>query len=73
MSAVAEVSWNVESRTRDLPRVFENAPVGFAFCDVKGRVLASNPALHKMLAISGIIPSSSNLSDLIHVSYVSDA
>lgn len=65
MSAVAEVSWSVASRTQHLPQFIQSAPVGFAFCDIQGRIVASNPALDKMLAILREATSSNNLFDLI--------
>jgi signal transduction histidine kinase len=49
MSAISEVTWAWEPPQTEFNSFFEQAPVGLAQCRLSGQVIASNPALQRML------------------------
>jgi len=67
MSAISEITWAWEPPQTEFNSFFEQAPVGLAQCRLSGQVIATNPALQRILHLPLQTREEPNLVDLIAV------
>jgi signal transduction histidine kinase len=67
MSAITEITWAWEPPQTEFNSFFEQAPVGLAQCRLSGQVIATNPALQRILHLPLQPREEPNLVDLIAV------
>jgi two-component system, cell cycle sensor histidine kinase and response regulator CckA len=67
MSAVTEITWAWEPPQTEFNSFFEQAPVGLAQCRLSGQVIATNPALQRILHLPLQTRDEPNLADLVDI------
>lgn len=65
MSAISEITWAWEPPQAEFNSFFDQAPVGLAQCRLSGQVIATNPALQRILHLPLQSREALNLVDLI--------
>lgn len=66
MGAISEIAWAPEPPKAEFNSFFDQAPVGLAQCRLSGQVIATNPALRRMLRLSVPNREPVTLVELIH-------
>lgn len=67
MSAISEITWAWDPPQTEFNSLFEQAPVGLAQCRLSGQVIATNPALQRILHLALQTREEPNLVDLVAV------
>jgi signal transduction histidine kinase len=65
MSAVSQIAWAWEPPEAEFNSFFDQAPVGLAQCRLSGQVIATNPALQRILHLPVQSPDALTIVDLI--------